>query len=257
VTKGVPGRRRVMAALLSASVVGACSRGPRLPGEVVVGSSPTGVPFSFVDPWTNKLTGSMIDAARTVLGAIALEPSFAVVPFVALIPSLVTRKIDFVAAAILRTPEREKVVAFSAPVLPYPAGLVVRSGDRGTYPDLPAVRNYRVGVQVGTRFFDQLQAAGVDRILTYESLSDVLRELSHGRIDAGYGDEPILRYQLRVGPRRDARMVEEFRAPALEHLCFVLRKDDPILPRLNAEIERVRAMLVHDINQRWHLGAGT
>jgi polar amino acid transport system substrate-binding protein len=108
-------------------------------------------------------------------------------------------------------------------------------------------------VQVGTRFVEQLQAAGITRILTYDGLADILREIHFGRIDAGYGDEPILRYQLRVGPRRDARLVEEFRAPTLEYLCFVLRRGDPVIPRLNAEIRRERTSLARDIASRWHL----
>lgn len=250
-------RRHVVASLLSVAVVGGCGRAARRPGEVVVGSSPTGVPFSFVDPWTNELTGSMIDAARSVFRAVSREPRFEIVPFAALIPSLLAGKIDVIAAAMLRTPERERVVAFSAPVLPYAAGLVVRSGDRGTYPDLEALRERRVGVQVGTRFVEQLQAAGVRRIATYDGLADVLREMSFGRVDACYGDEPILRYQLRVGPKRDARLVEEFRAPTLEYLCFVLRRSDPVLPALNAEIERVREPLARDIARRWHMANRT
>jgi polar amino acid transport system substrate-binding protein len=250
-------RRRVLASVLATTAVAGCARSARRPGEMIVGSSPTGVPFSFVDPWTNELAGSMIDAARAVIQGMDLEPRFQAVPFAALIPSLTVGRIDMIAAAMLRTPEREQVAAFSEPVLPYPAGLVVRSGDRNRYPDLSALRQQRVGVQVGTRFVEQLQAAGITRILTYDGLADILREIHFGRIDAGYGDEPILRYQLRVGPRRDARLVEEFRAPTLEYLCFVLRRGDPVIPRLNAEIRRERTSLARDIASRWHLEGGT
>lgn len=244
-------RRSLLAAVLAAAVSGACARSARQPGELLVGSSPTGVPFSFVDPRTNQLTGSMIDAASAVLGALKLRPQFRVVPFSALIPSLRAGKVDMISAALLRTREREQVAAFSEPVLSYPAGIVVRAEDTNRYPDLAALRRLRVGVQVGTRFVDQLQAAGIGNIATYDSLADILRELSFGRIEAGYGDEPILRYQLRVGPKRNARLVTEFRPPTIEHLCFVLRLGDPILPTLNAEIVRTRAALAGDIASRW------
>lgn len=250
-TDAAPSRRSLLTALLAAAVSGACARSERQPGELIVGSSPTGVPFSFVDPWTNQLTGSMIDAATAVVGALRLQPQFEIVPFSALIPSLRAGKVDMIAAALLRTREREQVAAFSEPVLSYPAGLVVRSEDTNTYPNLAALRRRRVGVQVGTRFVDQLQAAGVGQIATYDSLADILRELTFGRIEAGYGDEPILRYQLRVGPKRNARLVPEFRPPTVEHLCFVLRLGDPILPTLNAEIVRTRSVLARDIASRW------
>jgi polar amino acid transport system substrate-binding protein len=252
----VPLRRSLITSLLAAAVTSACTRAPRQPGELIVGSSPTGVPFSFVDPRNNELTGSMIDAASALVGALNLRPRFEAVPFSALIPALRVGKIDMIAAALLRTREREQIAAFSEPVLSYPAGLVVRSEDAHPYPDLAALRDRRVGVQVGTRFVDQLQAAGIGEIATYDSLADILRELTFGRIEAGYGDEPILRYQLRVGPKRNARLVAEFRPPTVEYLCLVLRLGDPIIPALNAEIIRTRAVLARDIANRWNAETG-
>lgn len=153
----------------------------------LVGSSPTGVPFSFVDPWTNELTGSMIDTIRAVADQAAVPVELRVAPFSALIPSLLARKIDIIAAAMLRTAEREKVVAFSDPVFAYSGGLAVLQKDTRPYPNLEALRKLTVGAQVGTRFIDQVKAAGVERVLTYDNLSDMLRDLSHRRIDAAYG----------------------------------------------------------------------
>ena len=161
--------------------------------------------------------------------------------------------IDMIAAALLRTPEREKIVAFSRPVYAYEGALVVRDSDRRTYPDLAAARSLRVGGQIGTRFIDQLHAAGVADVSTYENLSDLLRDLDHGRIDAGYGDAPILRYQLRVGPRRAVRIVSGFRAPAREELCLVMRKGDTLLPQINRAIERLLPRRIPEIARHWQL----
>jgi polar amino acid transport system substrate-binding protein len=105
-----------------------------------------------------------------------------------------------IAAAMQRTRDRAEIVDFSAPVFSYGGGLIVRKGERGSYPALSAVRDMRVGAQVGTRFVDQLRGAGVTRVKTYDGLGEIVRDLANGRIDAGYGDEPILRYQLRAAP---------------------------------------------------------
>lgn len=247
-----PARRDMLLLPLMLALAG-CSRNVREPGEIIVGSSPTGVPYSFVDPWTNSFTGAMIDTVRAVTGALRLKPEFAITPFSALVPSLVARKIDMIAAAMLRTPEREKIVAFSDPIFPYPAGLVVRRENRTSYPDLTALRGLRVGAQVGTRFVDQLRDAGVDQVKTYDALADILRDVSFGRLDAGYGDEPVLRYQLRVGPKRNARLVPEFRAPLLEQLCLVTRKGDPLLARVNTAIASLKDREIPAIKQRWKL----
>ncbi|MBB4630899.1 polar amino acid transport system substrate-binding protein [Sphingosinicella soli] len=225
-----------------------------MPGELWVGSSPTGVPFSFVDPATNALTGAMIDIAKAVIRDLGLTGDYRATPFSALIPSLTTGRIDMIAAAMQRTDERAQIVAFSAPVFSYGGGLVVPGDDRGVYPALSSVRHKRVGAQVGTRFVDQLHGAGVDRVKTYDGLQEIVRDLANGRIDAGYGDEPILRYQLRVGPRRPVRLVREFRPPVEEDLCLIVAKDDPLLERLNKAIARLKDAEIPAILHRWELG---
>jgi len=232
----------------------ACARQPRAPNELWVGSSPTGVPFSFVDPATNELTGAMIDIAKAVLCDIGLTGDYRAAPFSALIPSLTTDRIDMIAAAMQRTPERARIVDFSTPVFSYGGGLVVPREDRGTYPALSAIRHMRVGAQVGTRFVDQLRSAGVEHVKTYDGLGEIVRDLANGRIDAGYGDAPILRYQLRVAPRRPVRIVEAFRPPVEEALCLIVAKGDPLLQRLDASIARLRKTGIPEILRRWELG---
>ncbi len=246
-------QRRTMLGMLGALPLAACTDQPRASGKLWVGSSPTGVPFSYVDPATNELTGAMIDIARIVLRELGLGGAYRAVPFAALIPSLTTGRIDMIAAAMQRTPDRAKIVDFSAPVFSYGGGLVVRREDRSTYPALSSVRRMRVGAQVGTRFVDQLQSAGVARVKTYDGLGEIVRDLANGRIDAGYGDEPILRYQLRVGPKRPVRMADEFTPPVEEDLCLIVEKRDPLLARLDAAIMRLKAAEIPAILRQWDL----
>lgn len=246
--------RRTMLAMLGLMPITACARQSRAPGELWVGSSPTGVPFSYVDPATNELTGAMIDIARRVLREMGLTGDYRAAPFAALIPSLTTGRIDMIAAAMQRTPDREKIVDFSAPVFSYGGGLVVRREDRGAYPALSAIGDKRVGAQVGTRFVDQLRGAGVGRVKTYDGLGEIVRDLANGRIDAGYGDDPILRYQLRVGPQRRVRMADDFTPPVKEDLCLIVEKGNPLLARLNDAIARLRKDEMPAILRRWGLG---
>lgn len=229
-----------------------CERRSVAPGTAIVGSSPTGVPFSFIDPSTVELTGALVDTLRVVARQAALPIDLRVTPFSALIPSLLAHKIDIIAAAMLRTPERERVAAFTDRVFAYGGGLAVLVTDTRHFPNLESLRNLRVGGQVGTRFIDQLRAAGIERIRTYDNLSDMTRDVLHGRIDAAYGDKPILEYQLRIGARPGLRLVTEFEAPAREEVCFVLRHGDPLIARLNAAIATVSTQLVA-IFQHWGL----
>lgn len=247
------GRRDVLQLSIAATLLAGCGRRENDPALVVIGSSPTGVPFSFVDPWENELTGSMVDAATAVVRNAGLKTTTAITPFSALIPSLTTGKIDMIAAAMLRTPERERVVAFSDPIYRYAGSLIARSDDHRTWSNLNEIGSTPIGAQVGTRFVDQLKSAGAQNLATYESLVDIMRDLEKGRIDIGYGDEPILRYQLRVGSRRNVRIIEEFRPPALEELCLVMRREDPRMASINAAIARLANQEIPAINRKWGL----
>lgn len=247
--------RRACLGLLAGGALwlaGGC-QGPRRPGELIVGSSPTGVPFTFVDPWTNGLTGGMIESTRAILAAAGRQGRFETVAFAALIPSLLAGKIDLIAAAMVRTEARARVVGFTDPVMHYSGGLAVAQNDRRPYPALAALRGLRVGAQVGSLFVDQLHDAGVTDVATYDSLTDILRDLSLGRIVAGYGDAPIMRYQLRVGPRRAVHMVEHFTPPARQDLCLVARQGDPVIGRLNRAIAQLRPGPLDTIAAKWGL----
>ncbi len=223
---------------------------------MVIGASPTGVPFSYVDPVSNRLTGAMVDIAATLCARLGLVADFRVVPFAALVPSLTTGRIDLIAAAMLRTPARENLVAFSAPVFAYAGGVAMRGDDVARCPDLAALRGRRVGGQIGTRFIDQLHDAGIDRVVTYQGLGDMLRDLAHGRIDAAYGDEPILRTILRVGPRWHLRLATDFRSPGKEPLCLIGRKAAPLIPRIDAALAGPARSGIAPILHRWGLDEG-
>jgi polar amino acid transport system substrate-binding protein len=241
---------------LIAGAIGAIGAGCRPaadPNAVVVGSSPTGVPFTFIDPRSNNLTGALIDIVGTVSKIAELPIRFEIVPFAALIPSLTARKIDIICAAILRTPDRERVVSFTDPVYAYGGGVVVPAKEMRVTNTLADLQGRRVGAQVGTSFVGHLRDAGVDQIATYDSLSDILRDLSNGRIDAAYGDEPILAYQLHVYQRPNLRLVQGFTTTAHQDVCFILRQGDSRIERLNAAIATTKAGLMDPILNRWNL----
>ena len=243
--------RRGLLGAAAAALAGCQAPLPR--GTVIVGSTATGVPFSFIDPRTNELTGAMVDIMGAVADAAGFPAHLQTTPFAALIPSLTAGKIDIIAAAMVKTAAREKIVAFSDPVYAYGGGLVLRAGDASAPRRLADLRGRRVGGQVGTVFLTQLAEAGVADVVTYDNLSDILRDLGHGRLEAAYGDAPILAYQLRVYPRPTLRAATGFQAAAAQEVCFVLRKADPLIGRVNAAIARVRGREIAQVLRRWKL----
>jgi len=220
----------------------------------IVGSTATGVPFTFIDVKTNTLTGAMVDIMKAIAADAGFQIDLRATAFGALIPSLTTKKIDIIAAAMLKTPARAKVVDFSEPVYSYGAGIVVPARGSRDYKTIQDLRGVAVGVQVGTRFFEQLQSAGVKEIKTYDNLMEMLGDLSVGRIGAAYGDAPIFAYQIAQAKIHSARVAKEFQPPSVEDVCLVARKGDTeLLGRLDASVKRLKTTIIKAILDRWGL----
>ncbi|WP_297514376.1 ABC transporter substrate-binding protein [uncultured Caulobacter sp.] len=248
-------RRQAMVLASSGLLLSACGvKGDKVSGALRVGSTATGAPFSFLDIETNSLVGAMIDIAHAVAADAGLSIAVETTAFSALVPSLTAKKIDLVAAGILRTAEREKVVAFSAPVYAYGGAVMVRKDDGRAPQNLAGLKGATVGAQVGTRFVAQLGEAGVTQVKTYDNLADALRDLQGGRLDAVYGDAPLMAYRLRTTPDLPLRLVASFTPPSKEDVCLLVRKEDTaLLRKLNASIGRIKSTEIAAIIAKWGL----
>lgn len=220
----------------------------------LVGSTATGAPFSFIDVKTNDLAGAMVEILQAIARDADFKIEMQVMPFSSLIPALLAEKIAIISAAMLKTDARAKVVAFSEPVFAYGGGLVVPASESKEYSTLGDLKGMAVGVQVGTRFVEQVQSAGAREVRSYDNLALILRDVALRRIDAGYGDAPILAWELSRGHAPGVRLVKSFRPPYLEEVCIVLRKNEPsLLERINASIRRTRKTEIQPILARWNL----
>src|SRR5438045_6166285 len=109
--------------VLAAALLGALA--PAKAQQVLkVGSTPTGIPFTFLDTKTNTIQGVMVDlineVGRNAGFSVTIEP----MQFSTLIAALTSGKIDAISAAMYITPARKEVVDFSEAVYSYGEGLV-------------------------------------------------------------------------------------------------------------------------------------
>lgn len=221
-----------------------------------VGATATGVPFTFLDVKSNSIQGMMVDSAQAVAKASGFEVDIAQTTFAALIPSLTAKKIDLISAAMLRTPEREKVVQYSDPVFEYGEGLIVRADDAKAYSHMDEFKGEVVGAQVGTIFLDELNKRGIFKeVRGYDSLADLTRDLALGRIKAGFGDHPILAYQMAQGTLKKVRLVDGYQPQIKGEVCLIMRQGDPqMLARVNQGIASIKADgTLAGIIDKWHL----
>ncbi|MFD0389718.1 ABC transporter substrate-binding protein [Tistrella bauzanensis] len=161
-----------------------------------------------MDTATSKPTGAMVELAEAIAAETGMTAEFEVVAFSALIPSLTTGKIDMISAGMFATDKRREVVDFSTPVYSYGEGMFVAADDATDY-TLDDLNGATVGAQVGTTFADTLKARGTfGEIKLYDSIADIMRDVKLGRIKAGFGDKPIIAYQISQNPKMGVRLVE-------------------------------------------------
>src|SRR4026208_913001 len=90
-----------------------------------VGSTPTGIPFTFLDTKTNSIQGVMVDLVTEVGKDVGFQVQVEPLQFSTLIAALSSNKIDLISAAMYITPARKEVIDFSEPVYSYGEGLIV------------------------------------------------------------------------------------------------------------------------------------
>jgi len=242
------------AAFLFAAVSG--SSAVLAQSSYTVGATSTGVPFTFLDIKTNKLQGMMVDTVTAIGKNAGFTVNVQQTPFAALIPSLTSNKIDIIAAAMLKTAARAQIVDFSDPVYSYGEGLFVNAEDKHVYKSLDDLKGEIVGAQVGTVFVDALnKKGGFKEVRVYDSIADMMRDVGLGRIKAGFGDRPIVAYQLSQGANPQVRLVKEYQSTLMGDVCLVVRKGETqLLERLNKAIATAKADgTIARIVQQWNL----
>lgn len=233
----------VVAIAFAALASGGCTGRSARARVFVVGTTATGVPFTFLEPATNAPQGVMVDVARAVAADLGIAVEVQVLPFGSLIPSLTSNRIDLIAAAMVMTPARRQVVAFSDPVYTYGEGLVVLAADTHPYASLEDLRGMTVGAQTGTIYIEPLRAAGLFRdVRAYDSLADIIRDVELGRIEAGFGDAPVLAYHLNRDRSTTVRLVTSYRPTLTGDIGIAVRAGDAaLLADVNHSLGRLRA----------------
>ena len=233
--------RRVFAVLAFLALAGS---GPAVADQTMrVGSTPTGIPFTFLNTSTNKIDGVMVDIVEAVgkdaSFGVAIEP----MQFSALIGSLTSNRIDIIAAAMYITDVRKKVIDFSDPIYTYGDGLLVAKSDTKDYHQMSDLKGAAVGAQVGTAYVDPLQKSGLfSDVKLYETIPDLMRDVNAGRIKAGFADAPIVAYNLQQGRFPDVRLVKGYKPMVVGSVGIGVRKSDgDLLKRIDASLDHIKA----------------
>lgn len=243
---------------LVVSITAIFAAGAQAQQTLKVGSTPTGVPFSFLDTKTNTIEGAMVDIVRAVGKEVGFAVQIDAMPFSALIGSLTAKRIDLISAAMLITPARQEVVSFSDPIYRYGEGLILSNrAPQRRYETLADLKGLSVGVQVGTAYVEPLQKIeGVREVKLYDGAQDMIRDLNVGRIEAGLLDYPIAAYILSQGNTPNVRMEKSYKPSIVASVGIAANKDNPeLIARVNKALARLKADgTIGAILKKWGLG---
>lgn len=219
-----------------------------------VGSTPTGVPFSFLDTKTNTIQGVMVDIVTEVGKRSGFEVQIEPMQFSTLIAALTTSKIDLISAAMYITPVRKEQVDFSEPIYTYGEGLIVPKSDTKDYVSFDDMKGYSVGAQVGTVYVEPLKKVFGD-IKIYDTIPDIMRDVNIGRLQAGFADYPIAAYNVQQGNFPNARIVKTFKPTITGSIGIGVRKgDQELLKKVDTALAAMKADgTVKKILAKWGL----
>src|SRR4051794_35410765 len=249
--------KRLVQVATAALVIGSAVPASAQP-VLKVGSTPTGIPFTFLDTKTNTIQGVMVDLITEIGKDAGFQVQIEPMQFSALVPSLTSNKIDIISAAMFATAARKEVIDFSDAVYTYGEGLVVPKTDANNYLSLEDLKGEVVGAQVGTAFVAALKKTGLfSEVKAYDTIPDILRDVNAGRLQAGFADLPILAYNLKQGELGEVRLVESYKPVTVGTVSIGIRKTDgELLGKVNTSLAKLKANGTLDkILDRWGLKA--
>jgi polar amino acid transport system substrate-binding protein len=247
--------KRLVQAAIAALVLTAASPGSAQQ-VLKVGSTPTGVPFTFLDTKSNSIQGVMVDLITEISKDAGFQIQIEPMQFSALVPSLTSNKIDIISAAMFATAARKEVIDFSDPVYTYGEGLLVPKTDSKDYTTTEDLKGEVVGAQVGTAFVDALKKTGLfSEVKAYDTIPDILRDVNTGRLKAGFADYPILAYNIKQGGFPEVRLVASYKPTVVGTVAIGVRKSDQdLLKKINTSLAKLKADGVVDkILGKWGL----
>jgi polar amino acid transport system substrate-binding protein len=177
-------------------------------GKLVFCSDITYPPEESYKSGTTTPEGSDIDIGNYIAKKMGVTARFDNTGFDGIIAALLAKKCDLIISGMNDTPERRKQVAF-VDYLKVGQSFMVRSGNPAHITGIASLAGKSASVETGTTnkdFLDaqskKLQAQGKKaiKVVTFPKDTDAAAALKTGKVDAYFGDSPVVAYYLLQDP---------------------------------------------------------
>jgi polar amino acid transport system substrate-binding protein len=190
----------------TASAAVAAPAGVANAGKIVYCTDITYPPEEFYKGSTP--TGSDIDIGTAIGNLMAVKAEFDNTGFDGIIPALLSKKCDAIISGMNDTPQRRTQVDF-VDYLRVGQSLMVAAGNPENIASLADLSGKSVSVEVGTTNAGFLQQEssrlgsqgkpGID-VVTFPKDTDAANALKTGKVDAYFGDSPVVAYYIAQDP---------------------------------------------------------
>ncbi|ADH91362.1 extracellular solute-binding protein family 3 [Ancylobacter novellus DSM 506] len=199
---------------------------------VTLGFSPS-PPYSSLDPATKQATGldvELVEAALKWAGVTKFK--YEVMPFGQLIPALLAKRIDVVAANIHVTPDRLKAVSFTGPAWWYGPAIVVAKGNPAGITSFDTLKGKKIGAIAGSAADEYLRKIGV-AVTAFQTDAEEFSAISTGRVDAILEDDVKVIEFMKANAASPIEIVQNVAIPdelifkfGYGYARYALRKED-------------------------------
>jgi polar amino acid transport system substrate-binding protein len=157
---------------------------------------------------TTTPQGSDIDIGNYIAGKMGVKARFDNTGFDGIIAALLAKKCDAVISGMNDTPERRKQVAF-VDYLKVGQSFMVKKGNPENITGIDSLAGKSASVETGTTNKDFLDAQSkrltsqgkkAIKVVTFPKDTDAANALRTGRVDAYFGDAPVVAYYIEKTP---------------------------------------------------------
>lgn len=171
-------------------------------GLLRFGTAAVTEPMSFVDA-NQELAGFDIEFAQRIAAGLNKKLEVVNMEFGAMLPALISGKVDFIGAGLSITEERAKKVLFSESYYQSGIAVLVRSSEDTPKPSPVSDKrkNTKVGVLMGSiheTYAQKTYVAGA--VSTFNTVADMLMALDGGKVDGAFMDHTSVREVLATNP---------------------------------------------------------
>jgi polar amino acid transport system substrate-binding protein len=230
---------------LAALAASASAQAAELPGEIKqtgtlrLTVNSTYAPMEYRDPATNELVGLDIDVANELAKRLGVKIAWSETPFAELIPSLQTKRADFIISGISDRSSRRETADFVDYLTTGPQFFVMADSEAKVATDLcgkkvGTTRSTSFPVEIEKWSKQNCEANGKPAIqyVPGENSIDVRNQLKQGRIDAAVQGSETLPYAQQQEASK-YRVVGEPFAKGFQGIMF--RKDETALREVVTE----------------------